>query len=109
MCERGCVGASSTASVFLFHDYQRIQPSVFGDLSAEKAQLNRRDRRTDGPIHRSRCGSLHSLRNGPEFIVEAVKLIIKGVGAKTAYSGPRSRPGRTATARALTLVSGTNS
>ena len=47
--------------------------------------------------------------NGPEFIVEAVRLWIKGVGAKTAYSEPGSRPGRTATARASTPVSGTNS
>ena len=47
--------------------------------------------------------------NGPEFIVEAVRLWIKGVGAKTAYSEPGSRPGRTATARASTPISGTNS
>ena len=47
--------------------------------------------------------------NGTEFIVEAVRLWIEGVGAKTAYSEPGSRPGRTATARASTPVSGTNS
>ena len=47
--------------------------------------------------------------NGPKFILGAVRLWIKGVGAKTAYREPGSRPGRTATARASTPVSGTNS
>ena len=46
--------------------------------------------------------------NGPEFVAKAVQTWITAVGAKTAYTSPQARLGRTVTSRASTPRSGTN-